>query len=219
MTAQVIRQQIDFTHSEAERLSRLLPTLTEPQKIASTKDDIECHERTLKELMKQAGFHIVNEEKSRLRYQRGHYYTEENALLVKKLIDALIENGRDSDEVTTVAKPSTGIQILQQGLNFLCDNLDPSGNYRKWSQGHRFSQRKGRLFFVPRTGYLFEVGFQPVESWRGDLSRFLSQSEQREITLSFSNIQQFFEARELMEKYSLKITAVIGNRVSIKYPL
>ena len=136
--------RVDLLQKKALSLYKSLRKLSVERAI---KLDIE-YSQIIINTMKSAPelFSVKNIHRSRLINTRGTYYTYANACWVAKIILEFQDKLGDTMTVGFNYKvfldevPETTVQRFNQGLNYLIDNMDNSGDYQEFQKSFTFKQ-------------------------------------------------------------------------------
>jgi hypothetical protein len=136
---------------------------------------------------------ITGEEKKLLaderRLFRMPYYRKKYGDAIKPTLDSMIQNetldAKFEFSLFQRLKPATLLQMLHQGMQYLCDKEDPTGEYRRFRSKIEI-KRLGTCILVRRKSVVDEVDLKPsmvtsevldAYGWKADLEKFLDEAE------------------------------------------
>lgn len=157
-------------HDEAATLAAELKFTTNPEQRERINHRLDHLNQLLINGIQANGGFIRHPEKNRFRHSRGQYYNHDAADIVREII----ESGLETNEALKLTQRSiTAIQMLRQGLQYLTENLDPTGSFTSWSESFSFAKRGADVIIRSRERYAEHITIKPRENWRITVSRWV----------------------------------------------
>lgn len=186
-------------HDEAATLAAELKFTTVPElreRIIHRLDNL--NQQIINAIQANGGY-IRNPEKVRFRHSRGQYYNHDAAELVREIIEAKTET---YEKLKLTQRSNTAIQLLRQGLQYLTENLDPSGSYTDWSQNFSFSKRGADVVIKSKERYADTVIVKPRENWRITISRWVqTDGELPPCSVALKDIKEYLALLTFIKQY------------------
>ncbi len=160
------------------------------------------------------GFTIRHQAKLRFTAHRGLYYNQKAAEEVK----SLIATSNEGDVVGARLTTSSALQYLRLGLAFLCENMDPTGEYNEWDNNFSFAKRGGDVKILRKNAV---VGIKtPVVknlNWQLKIIEWMqTPGNLEELEVQLTSLNEFQRLNTFLLKYpGVEIKNIDGMTVTI----
>lgn len=211
--------QFEKHQADASRYTKERNLSKDTDKQAELTSKIDFIDSELKRLMPLSGYCIRSPDKSRLTIQRGYYYNHRNAVMVEDVIRNAIINDEYTETGVKGHTARTAIQMLRQGLDFLTENLDPTGEFTLWSDTHQFIFRKEKVYIRKHGTPTAQIPLA-VTRWEVALSQWMSMpGAPTTVTMTFTNLHEYEKMKEKLTKFGIEVLSTSGWTATVGFAI